>query len=55
MTLNNINQDVEKLYESKERPKSLLVSPNKGRTLVEILKQIERKKENNQDKSWYNF
>ena len=51
MTLNNINQDVEKLYENKERPKSLLVSPNKDRTLVEILKQIERKKEKNQDKS----
>ncbi len=51
MTLNNINQDVEKLYESKERPKSRLISPNKDRTLVEILKQIQRKKEKKQDKS----
>ena len=51
MTLNNINQDVEKLYESKERPKSSLISVNKDKSLVEILKQIERKKEKNQDKS----
>ncbi len=51
MTLNSVNKDVEKLYEGKERPKSLLVSQNKDRSLTEILKQIERKKETNKDKS----
>ena len=51
MTLDNINSDVEKLYEGKERPKSRLLSPNKGRMLIEILKDIEKRKEKNKDKS----
>ncbi len=52
MTLDSINLDVEKLYEGvKKRPKSRLVSPNKDRKLVEILKDIEKRKETNKDKS----
>jgi len=51
MTLDDINLNVEKLYEGKERPKSRLVSPNKDRKLIEILKDIERKKETNKHKS----
>ena len=52
MTLYNINSDVEKLYEGvKKRPKSRLVSVNKHKSLVEILKEIDKRKEKNQDKS----
>lgn len=49
MTLDNINSNVEKLYEGKERPKSRLISPNKDRKLVEILNARKRQINTNPD------